>query len=121
MFLIPLITRFPIEGGASKSMKHMINDLLTAPVDARLMCVIAGAIWSVGGNANIIGATSKELSPATSYGIGQAAPLMAIFWGLFLFYEFAGTSAKVKLSLLVVVVLFLAAITSFYFSQVVDS
>merc|ERR1712084_198242 len=97
--------------------KEMINGLLTAPADARLMCVIAGAIWSVGGNANIIGATSTELSPATSYGIGQAAPLMAIFWGLFLFHEFAGTSVKVKVSLLVVVGLFLGAITSFYFSQ----
>merc|ERR1712187_746693 len=104
-----------------KSMELMINDLLTAPVDARILCIIAGAIWSVGGNANIIGATSNELSPATSYGIGQAAPLMAIFWGLFLFHEFAGTSVKVKVSLLVVVGLFLGAITSFYFSQVVDS
>merc|ERR1712187_632612 len=99
----------------------MINDLLTSPADARLLCVVAGAIWGIGGNANIIGATSKELSTATRYGIGQAAPLMAIFWGLFLFHEFAGTSIKVKVSLSVVVGLFLGAITSFYFSQVVDS
>lgn len=120
LLLIPLITRFPLEGGASKPMKQMINGLVTAPVGARILCVIAGAIWSVGGNANIIGATSKELSPATSYGIGQAAPVMAIFWGLFLFHEFAGTSAKVKVSLLVVVGLFLGAILCFYFSQVLD-
>merc|ERR1712187_937649 len=112
---------FPLEGGKSKPMQETLTGFLTAPVDTRILCVIAGAIWSVGGNANIIGATSKELSPATSYGIGQAAPLMAIFWGLFLFHEFAGTSVKVKCSLLIVVGLFLGAITSFYFSQVLDS
>lgn len=120
LLFIPLITRFPLEGGASKSVKQMISSLMTAPIGARILCIIAGAIWSVGGIANIIGATSEELSPATSYGIGQAAPLMAIFWGLFLFHEFEGTSVKVKISLLVVVVLFVGAIASFYVSQVLD-
>merc|ERR1712146_235190 len=70
--LVPFIIRFPIEGGASKPLNQMLHGMMVAPGRARLLCVVAGAIWSIGGNANILGATSEELSPATSYGIGQA-------------------------------------------------
>merc|ERR1712178_538429 len=101
--LMPLILKCPLEGGPSKPLAPVLRNVKEAPASAHILCVVAGVIWGIGGNANIIGAASSELSPATSYGIGQAAPVMAIFWGLFLFHEFAGTSMKLKASLLVVV------------------
>jgi glucose uptake protein len=88
--LIPAILACPIEGGASKPMAPALRKFWNAPTRAHVLCLVAGVIWGIGGNANSIGAASSELSPATSYGIGQAAPVMAIFWGLFLFHEFAG-------------------------------
>lgn len=118
--MIPAILACPIEGGASKSMTSAVRKYRNSPISTHVLCLVAGVIWGIGGNANSIGAASSELSPATSYGIGQAAPVMAIFWGLFLFHEFAGTSMKLKGLLAVVVILFLAAIGSFYFSQQLD-
>merc|ERR1712228_36160 len=114
---IPAILARPLEGGPAKPFAPALRGFRDVPLSTHGLCLAAGAIWGIGGNANIVGAASQDLSPAVAYGIGQAAPMMAIFWGVFLFREFAGTSKKVKVCLVIVVLLFVAAIASFFGSK----
>lgn len=61
--------------------------------------IAGGVIWAVGAIANFAGAsapTDVNVGPAISLAIGQCATLVSVLWGLFVWKEFAGTSAKVR-------------------------
>merc|ERR1712232_1180364 len=92
LMLVPAILAYPLEGGAAMPFAPAVRAFRDVPLSTHGLCLAAGVIWGIGGNANIVGAASQDLSPAVSYGIGQAAPMMAIFWGVFFFREFSGTS-----------------------------
>ncbi len=62
--------------------------------------LIGGFIWGTGTVCNFVAA--KFTGVAISYAIGQASPMVAAIWGVFVFKEFkgAGTSAKTYLALM---------------------
>ena len=51
-----------------------------------LIGILGGVIWSVGMSFSII--ASGAAGPATSYGLGQGAVMVAAFWGVFVWKEF---------------------------------
>ena len=67
-----------------------------APLD-HLWGLIGGSIWAVGMTLNVI--ASGVASPAVAYGLGQGATLIAAIWGVFVWREFKGGSATVKMLL----------------------
>jgi glucose uptake protein len=59
-----------------------------------LIGILGGAIWALGNLFNLIAA--GKAGPAISYGLGQGATLVAAIWGVYIWKEFAGSSASVK-------------------------
>jgi len=59
--------------------------------------LLSGCIWGLGTVLNFIAAHLTGV--AISYAIGQASPMVASFWGVFVFKEFAGASRTAKLYL----------------------
>lgn len=82
----------------------MKNPLVGTPVDfsgffkARpvdhLLGVLGGFIWGTGTVFNFVAASLVGV--AISYAIGQAAPMVAAIWGVFVWKEFAGADGKAK-------------------------
>jgi len=70
--------------------------------------VLGGLIWGVGTVFNLVAA--KFTGVAISYAIGQAAPMVAAFWGVVAFKEFAGAGTRAKTYLLLMFALYFAAI-----------
>lgn len=77
--------------------------------------VLGGFVWGTGTVFNFVAASFVGV--AISYAIGQAAPMVAALWGVFVWREFAGAdkTAKVYLALMFLFyVLALATIASAY-------
>jgi len=55
---------------------------------------LGGCIWGVGTVFNLTAASFTGV--AISYAIGQASPMVAALWGVFVWKEFAGASGKAK-------------------------
>jgi len=56
--------------------------------------VIGGVIWGVGMSLSIM--ASDQAGFAISYGLGQGATMVAAFWGVFIWKEFAGAPKTVS-------------------------
>ena len=59
-----------------------------------VMGVLGGFIWGTGTVFNFVAASLTGV--AISYAIGQAAPMVAAAWGVFVWREFAGADSKAK-------------------------
>lgn len=56
--------------------------------------LLGGAIWGTGTVFNFVAASFTGV--AISYAIGQAAPMVAAVWGVFVWKEFAGADGRAK-------------------------
>ena len=56
--------------------------------------LLGGLIWGLGTVFNFVAASFTGV--AISYAIGQAAPMVAALWGIFVWKEFAGAGTKAK-------------------------
>ena len=75
-----------------------------------LLGVAGGAIWYLGAITNFVAASAPSeinVGPAVSYALGQGATMISALWGLLLWKEFAGASARVKTLLCAMLLLFL--------------
>jgi glucose uptake protein len=68
------------------------RDYFKGGMSTHLVGVLGGLIWGLGNALNLIAA--GKAGPAISYGLGQGATLVAALWGVFIWKEFKGTSAK---------------------------
>ncbi len=56
--------------------------------------LLGGAIWGTGMAFNLVAGSAVGVS--ISYAIGQASPMVACLWGVFVWHEFRGASTKAK-------------------------
>lgn len=56
--------------------------------------LLGGAIWGTGMAFNLVAGSAVGVS--ISYAIGQASPMVACLWGVFVWHEFRGANAKAK-------------------------
>ena len=78
-----------------------------------LLGVLGGIIWCIGAVANFIASSapkSVQVGPAVSYALGQGATMVSALWGLLVWKEFAGATARVRLLLTVMMILFVAGL-----------
>lgn len=59
-----------------------------------LLGLLGGLVWGVGTVFNFVAASLVGV--AISYSIGQAAPMVAALWGVFVWNEFKGAGSKAK-------------------------
>lgn len=72
--------------------------------------VLGGAIWGTGTVFNFVAASLTGV--AISYAIGQAAPMVAAAWGVFVWKEFAGADKQAKTYVGLMFVLYILALVA---------
>jgi glucose uptake protein len=70
---------------------------VTAPASYHALGLLGGAVWGIGTVFNFVAASLVGV--AISYAIGQASPMIAALWGVFVWREFRGSNARAKLYL----------------------
>jgi len=73
-----------------------------------LLGLLGGAVWGTGMVFNFVAASLVGV--AISYAIGQAAPMVAALWGVFVWNEFRGANATAKRYLAATFVFYLLAL-----------
>ena len=68
-----------------------------APASCHALGLLGGAVWGVGLISNLVAASLVGV--AISYAIGQASPMVAAAWGVFVFHEFRNATLRAKLYL----------------------
>jgi len=72
--------------------------------------VLGGVIWGTGTVFNFVAASLTGV--AISYAIGQAAPMVAAAWGVFVWREFAGADTRAKTYLALMFLFYLLALVA---------
>lgn len=90
--------------GASTSYK----DYFSGGFRLHAVGVLGGVIWGIGNLFSLLAA--EKAGAAISYGLGQGATMVAAFWGVFIWKEFAGGPKINKTLLACMFILFLAGI-----------
>jgi len=78
----PIFMRFPVEGRPVK-----IGEYFHGSMGTHLTGVLGGVIWSLGLSASYVAVGAA--GPAVSYALSNAAPVVAILWGVLVWKEFA--------------------------------
>jgi glucose uptake protein len=68
-----------------------------APRSYHVWGLIGGCIWGLGTTLNLV--AGGKVGLPISYAIGQASPMIATLWGVFVWKEFAGARPKAKMYL----------------------
>jgi len=92
-----------------------VRDYFQGTARQHLLGVAGGLIWCTGTLTNFVAASAPReinVGPAISYALGQGATMISALWGLLVWKEFAGASAKVKALLAVMLLLFVAGLTT---------
>ena len=70
--------------------------------------LLGGAVWGVGTVFNLVAASLVGVP--ISYAIGQASPMIAAVWGVFVWHEFRGANSRAKMYLVGMFVCYLLAL-----------
>jgi glucose uptake protein len=71
-----------------------MRDYFRAPWHYHVLGLLGGAIWGTGTVFNFVAASLVGV--AISYAIGQASPMIACLWGVFVWKEFRGANTRAK-------------------------
>jgi glucose uptake protein len=82
----------------------------SASASGHLLGLFGGVIWGVGTMFNVVAGKSDSMSFATSYAIGQSAPMVGALWGIFVWKEFDGANSRGKAFLVLMFVFYALAI-----------
>lgn len=108
--LNPFFMRRPVEGAPVA-----FGDYFKGSLTTHLTGVLGGAIWAVGISASFIAVGAA--GPAVSYALSNAAPVVAILWGVLVWKEFAGAPRKVNIQLTGMFLCFLAGLVLITYSR----
>ncbi len=79
---------------------------------------LGGGVWGLGTVFNFVASGTGIVGPATSFAMGNGATMVSAVWGVFIWKEFAGASAKVNWLLAVMFVLFISGLSLIALSPV---
>lgn len=85
----PILMRKPITGTPVP-----MKEYFRAPAAYHGLGLLGGAIWGCGTVFNFVAASLVGV--AISYAIGQASPMVACLWGVFVWKEFRGANVRAK-------------------------
>jgi len=110
LLIVPLHLLYPLDGAERVSFSTYFNDYFKTPIVGHLICLGAGAIWTVGFLGVYTSSQSPALSPSVAYALGQCAPFAGILSGLIFWGEFNGQKLPVWLTLAATIALYIGAI-----------
>jgi glucose uptake protein len=106
----PFFMRYPVQGSPVRMSEYWNGNLKT-----HLSGIIGGSIWMLGMVLSFMAAGAAN--PAISYALSNAAPVVAILWGVLIWKEFKGAPKGTNSLLVAMFVLYitgLALITASY-------
>jgi glucose uptake protein len=95
--------RHPVQGG-----RVTMKDYFSGSVRTHLTGILGGVIWMSGMAVSFMGAGAAN--PAISYALSNAAPVVAMIWGVFVWKEFKGAPHGVGRMIIAMFVLFIAGL-----------
>lgn len=82
--------------------------------------IIGGCVWGMGTVFNFTTSAAGIVGPATSFALGDGAVMVSAIWGLLVWGEFRGATARVKRLLTMMFILFVAGLGSIALSPVIS-
>lgn len=106
----PFFMRYPVEGSAVR-----IADYWKGTLGTHLTGIIGGAIWAIGITSSFIAVGAA--GPAVSYALSNAAPVVAILWGVLVWREFATAPRGTNRLLVAMFLCYLAGLALITYSR----
>lgn len=107
----PVFMKRPVEGDPVSMSQYWRGSFKT-----HMVGVIGGGIWMLGMVLSFMAAGSA--GPAISYALSNAAPVVAILWGVFIWKEFAQAPKGTNRLLLIMFIAYLVGLTLITYSKV---
>jgi glucose uptake protein len=107
----PIFMAKPVQGEPVKMAEYWKGDLHT-----HLIGVLGGAIWMLGMVLSFMAAGSA--GPAISYALSNAAPVVAILWGVLVWKEFDEAPKGTNTLLVIMFIAYLVGLTLITYSKV---
>jgi glucose uptake protein len=99
----PILMRKPLIGTPVT-----MQGYFRAPISYHVWGLLGGFIWGTGTVLNLV--AGGKVGLPISYAIGQASPMIATLWGVFVWHEFRGAAVKSKIYLAGMIAAYLAAL-----------
>lgn len=81
--------------------------------------LVGGLLWGLGTIANFVASYVPMIGPATSFAMGEGNTMISALWGVFIWKEFKGATARVKILLALMFLFFLLGLTSIALAPIV--
>ena len=81
--------------------------------------IAGGLLWGIGTIANFVASYVPMIGPATSFAMGEGNTMISALWGVFVWREFKGANARVKLLLAMMCLFFLLGLTSIALAPII--
>lgn len=107
LILLPLIMRKPI---IPEQLPIGLSEYKRASKSWHLWAIAGGFIWSLGTVFSFVVASQPSFSVAISFTLGNCATMVATLWGILVWKEFKGASAKSYMYLSIMFLLFIVGI-----------
>ena len=95
------------------------DDYITGNARVHALGIAGGIVWGLGTIANFVASYVPMIGPATSFAMGEGNTMISALWGVFVWKEFAGATARVKLLLGLMFLFFLLGLTSIALAPIV--
>ena len=106
----PLFMRKPVEGSPIK-----MKTYTTGTAKTHLLGILGGGIWALGTIFSYMAVGAAN--PAIAYALSNAAPVIAILWGLFIWKEFQGASKGTNILLVLMFIAYIIGLMLITFSN----
>jgi len=110
MIINPLFMARPIQGEPVK-----IGQWFRGSAKTHLLGILGGAIWCIGNSVSFMSVGAA--SPAISYGLSNAAPVVAAIWGIFVWKEFKDSPKGTNLLLALMFTFYLIGLVLIVYSR----
>lgn len=106
----PFFMAKPVEGAPVK-----MSQWFSGTKRAHLLGLLGGAIWCLGNSVSFMSVGAA--SPAISYGLSNAAPVVAALWGIFVWKEFKGAPKGTNLLLTLMFAFYIIGLVLIVYSK----
>jgi glucose uptake protein len=106
----PIFMANPVEGAPVK-----MSQWFRGKSKAHLLGALGGAIWCLGNSVSFMSVGAA--SPAISYGLSNAAPVVAALWGIFVWKEFNGAPKGTNLLLTLMFAFYIIGLVLIVYSK----
>jgi glucose uptake protein len=111
MILNPIFMAKPVEGAPVR-----MSEWFSGNSRAHLLGMLGGFIWCLGNSVSFMSVGAA--SPAISYGLSNAAPVVAALWGIFVWKEFKDAPKGTNILLTLMFIFYIAGLGLIVYARI---